>query len=80
MGFDANDIRVVANSEFLDEHPDIRVLLEGVEIPLGDIAAQNQLMVDGEDSDEDISRHAAEWIEENQANVDAWLEAARDEQ
>lgn len=77
MGFDAADIRAVANVEFLDENPQIRTLLELVEIPLNDIAEQNQLMVDGEDSDEDIARHAAEWIAKNQAQVDEWLEAAR---
>ncbi|MCA9983169.1 MAG: glycine betaine/L-proline ABC transporter substrate-binding protein ProX [Anaerolineales bacterium] len=77
MGFAPSDIRVVANTEFLDEHPDVRTLLEEVEIPLNDIAAQNQLMVDGEDSDEDIARHAEEWIEENRAQIDSWLEDAR---
>ena len=76
MGFDANDIRAVANTEFLQSHPDVRTLFEMVEIPLSDIAAQNQKMVDGEDSDEDIARHAAEWIEANQEQVDGWLEAA----
>ena len=76
MGFDANDIRAVANTEFLQSHPDVRTLFEMVEIPLSDIAAQNQKMVDGEDSDEDIARHAAEWIEANQDQVDGWLEAA----
>ena len=76
MGFEPNDIRTVANTEFLESNPDVQTLFELVEIPLNDIAAQNQLMVDGEDSDEDIARHAAEWIEENQTQVDEWLEAA----
>lgn len=77
MGFDPADIRAVANTELLENNPDIATLLELVEIPLNDIAEQNQLMVDGEDSDEDIARHAAEWIAENREQVDAWLEAAR---
>lgn len=77
MGFEANDIRAVANTEFLDAHPDIETLFEMVEIPLSDIAAQNQKMVDGEDSDEDIARHASEWIDSHQDEVSAWLDAAR---
>lgn len=76
MGFAANDIRTVANTEFLNTHPDIQTLFEMVEIPLNDIAEQNQKMVDGEDSDEDIARHAAEWLETNQEQVSAWLDAA----
>lgn len=77
MGFAANDIRAVANTEFLTAHPDVRSLLEQVEISLGDIAAQNQLLVDGEDGEDDIAGHAAAWIEENRETVDGWLETAR---
>ncbi len=76
MGFPPNDIRVVANSEFLDANPSAERLFQEVEIPLQDIANQNQLMLDGEDSEEDIQRHAQEWIEENREQVDSWLEAA----
>lgn len=77
MGFDASDIRAVANTEFLENNPDVERLLELVEIPLSDIAEQNQKMVDGEDSDEDIARHASEWIEANRDLIDGWLEEAR---
>jgi glycine betaine/proline transport system substrate-binding protein len=34
-------------------------------------------MVEGEDSDEDIQRHADEWLEENSDQVESWLEEAR---
>lgn len=77
MGFVANDIRAVANDEFLAENPAAQVLLEQVKIPLNDIAEQNQLLVDGEDSEDDIARHASEWISENRGLVDEWLAAAR---
>lgn len=80
MGFDVADIRAVANTEFLDNNPDIKTLFELVEIPLNDIAEQNQKMVDGADSDEEIEAHAAEWIEANRVQVDNWLEAARNAQ
>ena len=77
MGWPANDIRPVANAAFLEENPSVRALLEAAEIPLEAIFAQNALMNDGEDSEEDLQRHAKEWIADNQATFDGWLEAAR---
>ncbi len=32
---------------------------------------------DGEDSPEDIRRHAKEWVENNQELFDSWLEEAK---
>ncbi len=76
MGFPGNDMTIVANSAWLSENPALERLLSLVEIPLLDIAEQNALMIDGEDSDEDILRHADEWIEANRDLVDSWLEEA----
>ncbi|NJP06555.1 MAG: glycine betaine/L-proline ABC transporter substrate-binding protein ProX [Chloroflexaceae bacterium] len=77
MGWEPNDIRVVANKAFLDANPSAHALFEQVEIPLVDILVQNAKMFEGEDNDEDIQRHAEEWIEENRDQVDMWLDAAR---
>ncbi len=77
MGFAPSDIRVVANVDFLSENPTAAKLFELVEIPLEDIAAQNVLIFNGENTDKDIRRHAQEWIEANRSQVDGWLEAAR---
>ncbi len=76
-GFGINDIRVVANAEFLDLNPAAARLFELVEIPLEDIAAQNALMASGNNSEEDIKRYAEEWIEFNRSQVDMWLDEAR---
>ena len=76
-GFGINDIRVVANSEFLDLKPAAARLFELVEIPLEDIAAQNALMASGENGEDDIRLHALNWIEKNRQKVDMWLEEAR---
>jgi len=73
MGFTGNDIRAVANVEFLEANPAVAALLSMVEIPLGDIASQNVAMQEGEDSDEDIQDQAAEWIDDNREQVDEWL-------
>ena len=74
LGFPANDIVPVVNSDFLDENPAVGALLEAVEIPLADIFAQNAAMNAGED---DIEAQAAEWIAENRDAVDGWLDEAR---
>ena len=77
IGWTANDIKATANQDFLDANPAAAALLEAIEIPLADVAAQNLLMNEGEDSQSDIERHAQEWIEDNRDLVDEWLDAAR---
>ncbi len=76
MGFPPNDIRAVANTKFLESHPDIRRLLEVAEIPLKDISRQNAKMIDGEDTYDDIQRHAREWISRNRSQIDRWVKTA----
>ena len=71
LGWPVNSIRAVANSEFLDDNADIRRLLEQVQIPLGDIAAQNAK------ANPDAKADAAAWIADNRALVDIWLTNAR---
>ncbi len=78
MGFEGNDIRAVANVEFLRNNPAVAALLSVVEIPLEDIAEQNVMMQEGDDTDEDIREQAAEWIEDNREDVDEWLAFALD--
>jgi ABC-type proline/glycine betaine transport system substrate-binding protein len=77
LGFPRNDIRAVANTEFLRANPAVRSLLEQVTIPLEDIAAQNARMLAGEGAAADIRRHAQEWIEANADRVSAWLATAQ---
>jgi len=77
MGWPANDIQPVANSDFLEANPAVRVLLEEMSIPLDDIFAQNAMMNEGEDSEDEILAHADAWIEDNRDTFDGWLEAAR---
>ncbi len=76
MGFPPNDIRTVANRDFLRVNPAIRALLEVVVIPLDDISTQNALLIGGEDEQADIEQHAASWIANNRKMVDGWLAAA----
>jgi glycine betaine/proline transport system substrate-binding protein len=77
LGWPANDIRPVVNSEFLEENPAVRSLLESVQIPIEDIFTQNAQMNAGEDSPEDLQQQAEAWLQEHQSEVDGWLSAAR---
>ena len=75
-GWPPNDIRAVANTDFLDANPAVRTLLEQVAIPLADISAQNVRMIREGGDPADIRRHAAEWVQANQAIVAKWINTA----
>jgi glycine betaine/proline transport system substrate-binding protein len=77
MGMPGNDIRPVANKEFLKNNPAVKTLLEEVRVPVADIFAQNAEMYKGADKPEDLEKQAAAWISANQQDVDKWLADAR---
>lgn len=76
-GFVVSDIQIVANKKFLNHNPAAKKFFEVFTLPLSDINAQNTRMENGEKSQEDIERHAREWIKNNQQKWNSWLEAAR---
>lgn len=76
-GFVVSDIQIVANKKFLEENPAAKKFFEVFKLPLGDINEQNTKMQDGEKSQEDIERHAQEWIAKNQDQWNGWLDQAR---
>ena len=77
MGFISSDIQVVANTSFAAQNPAAVMLFEVVGFPLTDIAIQNWIMSQGENSEEDIDSHAAAWIADHRGVIDTWLDAAR---
>ncbi len=78
VGWNYGDIRVVANTEFLNDNPAVRALAEVVKIPFEDITEQNAWMEDNEArTEEEIRAYAEEWMVENSDMVDEWLQAAR---
>jgi glycine betaine/proline transport system substrate-binding protein len=77
LGFAVDQIVVLANQEFADNNPAAVKFFEQVKIPIADINAQNKLMREGEDSEEDIRRHAQEWVQENQEKFNKWIEQAK---
>ena len=77
LGFIAADIRMVANKRFLAENPAAEKFFELFTLPLADVNEQNTRMQNGEKAQEDIERHAREWIQKNRSTWDGWLSAAR---
>jgi len=77
LGWPAADIAVTARNSFLEENPAARALFEQVQLKVLDVALANVKYDTGETSEEDLARHAQEWITENRPTVDSWLAAAR---
>ncbi len=77
LGWTNADVQVTANSEFLAENPSAAELFRQVKLSVLDVANQNVKYTNGEDTEDDVQRHAAEWIAENRELVDTWLDAAR---
>ncbi|MCI0809799.1 MAG: hypothetical protein J4N63_11650 [Chloroflexi bacterium] len=75
-GWSASDIHVVANSDFLAGNPAAKMLFEVMRLELPTVAQQNNRMNQGEDLQSDIERHVDEWIADNQAIWDGWIEDA----
>ena len=48
-----------------------------IKVGLNSISAQNNLINQGENSDEDIARHVDDWIRQNQQTFDNWIAEAR---
>lgn len=76
LGWPVNDISAVASSAFLEENPAVRTLLELASVDINFIYAQNAAMRAGENTEEDLRRQAAEYIEANRETVDGWIEQA----
>ncbi|MBC6453448.1 MAG: glycine betaine/L-proline ABC transporter substrate-binding protein ProX [Hormoscilla sp. SP5CHS1] len=77
LGFSINQQRILASNQFLDANPAVRRFFEQVEIPIADVSAQNLRMYDGEDTPEDIRRHAEEWVANHQELFDRWVAEAK---
>ncbi len=76
-GFMVYDITVVANKKFMEKNPAAATFLKSFKLTIGDVSAQNTRMNEGEKSDKDIKKHVNEWIANNQAKWNSWLDAAR---
>ena len=77
LGFAVDSQRIFANKEFLAANPVAKRWFELIEIPTEDINIESLYIKQGEDSPEDIRRHAEQWVENNQDLFDSWLEEAK---
>lgn len=78
LGFAVDQMRILANQEFVDQHAAAAKLFEVVQVPRPDISVQNRKMRNGEDSPEDIMGHAEAWVEEHRDQFDQWVSTARE--
>ena len=69
--------RILANKRFAQDNPVARRWFELVVIPAADINDESLRIRDGENTPDDIRRHAEEWVAQNREQVDQWLEEAR---
>lgn len=76
-GFIPNHQRIVANRQFTDANPAAAKLFEVMQLPVGDINAQNLAMRDGQNTQVDLARHVDGWIRAHQATFDGWIVQAR---
>lgn len=77
LGFPVSKQRIVASQTFIDENPVASRLFEVIEIPVDDVNLESAVIKDGEDSPEDIRRHAEEWVDNNPELFEGWLEEAQ---
>lgn len=76
-GFAINNIRIVANKNFLKENPAARRLFEVAKISIREVSAQNLKLKNGQNSEPDINGHVSAWIVANRRVFTKWLRQAR---
>jgi len=67
---------IAVNRAWAAENPAAMKFFSEFKMTLEDRAEQNIKMLNGENREEDIGRHAREWIAKHQAEFDAWIAAA----
>jgi glycine betaine/proline transport system substrate-binding protein len=77
LGFVRSQQRMVANRNFLANNPVVKRWFELVQIPTEDMNAESLRIKEGENREADIRRHAEEWVSQNQALFDSWIEQAK---
>ncbi|TCT43079.1 glycine betaine/L-proline ABC transporter substrate-binding protein ProX [Martelella mediterranea] len=77
LGWPINDIRIVANNDFIANNPVAAKFLEEASLPIEFIYKQNAAMKNGANTPADLQKQAADWISANRDTVDGWLDDAR---
>ena len=77
IGFSVNNIRIIANNDFLKKNPVAKRWFELVTIPIDDVNKENLQIHEGEKSVEQIRQHAEAWIAAHKDQFDTWLKEAK---
>lgn len=72
-GFPVVDQAIAVNKDFIEANPIAQKWFELVEIPVVDMNRVSLLINEGENTPEDIERHAQTWVADNQELFDSWL-------
>lgn len=75
-GFVVNNQQIIANKAWAEKNPAAAKLFEVMQLPIGDINAQNFMMSQGQNKPADINRHSDGWIKAHQKTFDSWIEQA----
>jgi glycine betaine/proline transport system substrate-binding protein len=76
IGWMVNDLKAVANNEFVAKNPPAKRWLELVSIPIADVNDEALVIQNGEKSPEQIAARAQKWIAAHQAKFDGWVKEA----
>lgn len=76
-GFGVNTIGLLANKTFAGDNPAAARFMELVRIPIEDVNAAILRTHEGEDSLDDVRRHAEEWVAAHEAEFAEWIEDAK---
>ncbi|TIT73335.1 MAG: glycine betaine/L-proline ABC transporter substrate-binding protein ProX, partial [Mesorhizobium sp.] len=77
LGFAVNDQKIIANTTWLKANPKAKKFFELVQIPIEDVNAENTQVANGEKSNEQIMKHATDWIAAHRADWDKWIAEAK---
>ncbi|MDJ1184788.1 glycine betaine/L-proline ABC transporter substrate-binding protein ProX [Roseofilum casamattae] len=77
LGFPGSAQNIVANQQFINEHPIAERWFNLVQIPLQDMSEASLRIKEGETTPEAIRSLAQEWVSENQTQFDEWIEEAK---
>jgi glycine betaine/proline transport system substrate-binding protein len=75
-GFPLNTHRIVVTKAFIEKYPSVGKLFDVMALPIADVNVQNQLMNNGQGSQQDVVRHTDAWIKGHQATFDGWIAQA----
>lgn len=79
LGWLSSDIEITTNGTWLEENPEAEALLSAIRFDVVEISRALLQVFNGDGSQRNVERAAADWIERNRDTVDDWIETALSE-